>query len=99
MREVQNRSQYESFLHELRVRTFAGDREQLIVLGLENAQGESWSFSDIFAGKNFLAALLVRSFNRGISVPEQYLDEIRSHSPQTRIAVFCDYLSCIQAEV
>src|SRR5262249_11124105 len=27
-----------------------------------------------------------------------YLHEIRRHSPRTRIAVLCDYLSCIQAE-
>ena len=98
MREDQNRSQYESLLQGLGVCTFVGDREKLIVLGLENPQGGSWSFSDIFAGKNFSAALLVQSFNRGISVPEQYLDEIRLCLPQARIAALCDHLSCIQTE-
>ena len=98
IREAQNRNQHEPFLQGLGIRTFAGDREQLSILGLENTKGELWSFSDIFADKNFSAALLLQNFHRGISVPEQYLDQIRLRSPHTRIAAFCDYISCIQAE-
>ena len=33
-------------------------------------------------------AILVQSFRRSISVPEQYLDDLRQHSPETRIVVF-----------
>jgi glycosyltransferase involved in cell wall biosynthesis len=98
MREDQNRSQYEPFLHGLNIRTFAGDKDRLTSLGIERSQGNPWSLTDVFSGRDFAAALLFHNFNRGISVPEQYLHEIRRHSPHTRIAALCDYLACIQDE-
>ena len=41
---------------------------------------------------SFDVAILVQSFNRSLSVPEQYLDDLRSYSPGTRIVVFADEL-------
>jgi hypothetical protein len=41
---------------------------------------------------SFDVAILVQSFKRSLSVPEQYLDDLRSYSPGTRIVVFADEL-------
>src|SRR5690242_8543920 len=89
VREDVDHARYQSFFSELGIRIFAGDKERLVPLGIESVEARRWTFGEVFLGKNFDAAFLIQSFHRGISVPEQYLDDIRRVSPHTRIAVIC----------
>ena len=54
--------------------------------------GPSWSFRELLEQDRFDVAILMQSFRHGISVPEQYLDDLRLHSPATRIVVFVEDL-------
>ena len=89
MREDVNQSHYDLFLEELGIQVFAGDKERLVPLAIEPTSDHSWTLRDVFLGRDFDATFLMQSFHRGISVPEQYLDDIRRISPHTRIAVIC----------
>jgi glycosyltransferase involved in cell wall biosynthesis len=96
IRENLHRIHYEPALQELGIRIFAGDKERLASLGIEAHSDSSWTLQDVMAGKNFFAAFLLQNFNRGISVPEHYLDDLRRCSPRTRIAAFCDNFFYVQ---
>ena len=54
--------------------------------------GTSWSFRGLLEQDRFDVAILMQSFRHGISVCEQYLDDLRLHSPATRIVVFVEDL-------
>jgi len=87
-REGLDRKNSESALQELGIRTYADDPEKLAVLGSEAKASSSWTLQSVLAETKFAIAILAHSFERGISIPEQYLDDIRRHSPATRIAVW-----------
>lgn len=89
MREDVNQSHYDLLLEELGIRTFAGDKERLVPLAVEATSDHSWMLRDVFLGRNFDATFLIQSFHRGISVPEQYLDDVRRLSSHTRIGIIC----------
>ncbi|HEX4488439.1 MAG TPA: hypothetical protein VH088_19325, partial [Terriglobales bacterium] len=67
-------------------RVYAGDAERLPSLGI-SAASKDWSLPEVLESGRFNLAILTHNFTRGISVPEHYLDAIRRHSPQTRIAI------------
>ena len=64
----------------------AGDSKRLAELGIA-ADVRGWALEEVLQRGRFDLAILTQNFGRGISVPEHYLDAIRHHSPQTRIAI------------
>jgi len=90
-REAENDKQCEPLLHQAGIHVYKNDPEGLLCLGRE-ANGPGWSFRQLVEQTRFDLAILIHSFRRSISVPEQYLDELRKYSPETRIAVFADEL-------
>ena len=90
-READNRELFEPLLHQAEIHTYSGDAERLPCLGHE--AGElSWRLREVVGHTQFDIAILVDNFSRGLSVAEQYLDDLRQYSPATRIAVFTDEL-------
>lgn len=73
------------------ISVFSEDSERLLYLGIE-CKTSSWCFREVVEQKPFDVAILVQSFERSLSVPEQYLDDLRSYSPGTRIVVLADQL-------
>jgi glycosyltransferase involved in cell wall biosynthesis len=90
-REGMNRDECEPLLRQDGIRTYANDSEYLASTG-RKVDAPSWSLRDLLAQTQFDIAVLVQTFDRGISVPEQYLDGLRQQAPATRIAVFADEL-------
>ena len=90
-RESVNGRQCQPLLGQAGIRTYADDAERLSALGHPTI-APSWSFRELVQQAQFDIAILVHSFKRGISVPEQYLDDLRLYSPATRIAVVPDQL-------
>lgn len=90
-REAENSKQCEPLLHQAGLRVYKNDPERLPCLG-RGVDGPAWSFRELVEETHFDLAILIHSFRRSISVPEQYLDDLRQHSPETRIAVFADEL-------
>ena len=90
-REAVNAKQCEPLLHQAGIHTYGNDSERLLCLGREG-DAPSWSFRSLVEQTQFDVAILVPSFSRGISVPEQYLDDLRRYSAATRIAVFTEEL-------
>ncbi len=92
-REAKDGEQGEPALHEAGIRTYGNDLERLPCLGRDaSGSGPSWSFSGLLEQWRFDVAILMQSFARGISVPEQYLDELRLHSAATRVVISVDEL-------
>ena len=89
LRDGRNRDPWEPTLRKLGVRVFADDAEHLRSLGREIPHS-GWSFQQLLAENKFDLAFLTENFERGVSVPEHYLDEIRRYSPATRIAIISD---------
>ena len=54
--------------------------------------GPSWSFRELLEQKRFDVAILTQSFRGGISVPEQYLDDLRLHSAATKVVILVEEL-------
>ncbi len=90
-RESVNGRQCQPLLRESGIHTYADDAERLSPLGHPTI-APSWSFRELAQQAQFDIAILVHSLKRGISVPEQYLDDLRLYSPATRIAVIPDQL-------
>jgi GT2 family glycosyltransferase/glycosyltransferase involved in cell wall biosynthesis len=67
------------------IKVFSHDLERLRQFGLDAAP--AWRFEGVLKQDRFDLAILFHWFWVWLSVPEQYLDEIRRFSPQTRIAV------------
>jgi len=72
-------------LQRLGIKVFSHDLEHLRQFGLDAAP--AWRFEAVLKQGGFDLAILFHWFWVWLSVPEQYLDEIRHYSPQTRIAV------------
>jgi len=90
-REAGNLRQCEPLLRDAGVHSFADDTERISILG-RVAQSPQWSFREVVEQGRFDIAILVQSFKRGISVPEQYIDDLRRYSSKTAIAVLADEL-------
>ncbi len=91
-RESKNRKHYEPALLELGIETYGSDRERLSCLGSEADAASTWSLRQILAEKTFDLAILSQNFSRGISISEQYLEDVRRDSPGTRIVLLLDDL-------
>jgi len=81
----------EALLLQAGILVYGDDSERLLYLGIESGSAR-WSFREVVEQTSFDVAILVQSFKHSLSVPEQYLDDLRSHSPGTRIVVFADEL-------
>jgi len=90
-REAGNDRESETPLLQAGIRVYADDSERLLYMGIESKSAR-WSLRQIVEQTSFEVAILVQSFRRSLSVPEQYLDDLRSFSPGTRIVVFADEL-------
>ncbi len=97
-REGGNDGKGEARLRQAGIHVYSNDFERLPCLGIESKE-PSWSFLELVESTRFDVAILLQSFSSGLSVPEQYLDDLRRYSPATRIAVFADELHVVSAEV
>ena len=86
-REGLNSKACEPLLRQAGINIHANDSAFLASLGSE-VDASCWSLHGLLARAQFDIAVLIQTFDRGVSVPEQYLDELRQQSPATRIAVF-----------
>ncbi|MGB9467202.1 MAG: methyltransferase domain-containing protein, partial [Candidatus Acidiferrum sp.] len=75
-------------LEELGVKVVADDPNRMRHIGDDRAT--SWSFRELLERGRFHAAILFHWYWSGISVPEDYLQEIRQFSSGTRILVLTD---------
>jgi GT2 family glycosyltransferase len=89
-RDDKDRDTVEPILRQLGIRVGAGDGERLCGLGYD-ARPEN-EFAKALAENDFSLAILVNNFRAKITVPEHYLQEIRKHSPKTRIAVLTGHI-------
>ena len=87
-RDARDSERYIPAIEQLGVKVIAEDPDRLHHLGTDAKT--PWSFEDLLRKGNFHAAILFHWFWSSISVPEQYLDDIRRHSPSTRIAILTD---------
>jgi len=94
-REAGNDKESETLL-QAGIRVYADDSERLLYMGIESKSAR-WSLREVVEQTSFDVAILVQSFKRSLSVPEQYLDDLRSYSPGTRIVVFADELHIASA--
>ncbi|MGH9705155.1 MAG: glycosyltransferase, partial [Candidatus Acidiferrales bacterium] len=87
-RNAVNKDRYIAALREIGITVYAHDVERLAYRGITGPR--DWSFEDVLKEGQFDAAFLLQWFWSGISVAEQYLDDIRRISPATRIIAVCD---------
>jgi glycosyltransferase involved in cell wall biosynthesis len=90
-REGLHGKECEPLLRQAGIHTCGKDSEYMASLGFE-VEASHWSLHGVLARTRFDIAVLMQTFDRGISVPEQYLDELRQQAPATRIAVFASEL-------
>jgi GT2 family glycosyltransferase len=90
-REGAHRKECEPLLRQAGIHTYANDSEYMAALGSE-VEASHWSLHGVLARAQFDIAVLIQTFDHGISIPEQYLDEVRQQAPATRIAVFAPKL-------
>ncbi len=90
-REGLNSQAGEPLLRQAGISSFANDAEYMAFLGYD-VQESHWSLHGVLARAQFDVAILIQTFDGGISVPEQYLDELRQQAPATRIVVFAPAL-------
>ncbi|HXZ11065.1 MAG TPA: glycosyltransferase [Candidatus Sulfotelmatobacter sp.] len=82
------RERYAVALEDLGIDVYSQDVERL---GFQGVSGRpKWSFEQVLKDGRFDVAFLLNWFWTGISIPEQYLDDVRRVSPETRIIVVCD---------
>ena len=81
----------EPLLRQAGINSFSNDAEYMALLGYD-VEASHWSLHGVLARAQFDVAILIQTFDRGISVPEQYLDELRQQAPAMRIAVFAPAL-------
>ncbi len=92
-REAENRAPCKALLDRAGILTYGNDRERLPCLGREtDDNGPSWSFRELLEQERFDVAILTQSFGGGISVPEQYLDDLRLHSAATKVVILVEQL-------
>jgi O-antigen biosynthesis protein len=87
-RSGHHREYYTAALEELGVKVWAHDCERMRHLGIDDPA--EWNLSEVLEQGEFDLAILLLWFWTGITVPEQYMAEIRRLSPKTRIAVLTD---------
>lgn len=87
-RHAANYDKYAPQLEALGVRVIADDPDRLRAIGEDRAT--AWSFQELLQREHFTAAMLFHWFWSGASVAEDYLDDIRRHSPQTRLLLLTD---------
>lgn len=90
-RDSVNRQHDEKALLQLGIQCYAGDTRRMQQLGAE-VEPATWCLERVLSENKFEIALLPQSFKAGVSIPEQYIDEIRRCSPGTRIAILADAL-------
>ena len=78
-------------LHQLGIQIYANDSEYMASLD-RKVDTPTWSLPDLVTRTHYDIAILIQNFDCGISVPELYLDNLRQHTPNTRIAVLADEL-------
>jgi len=83
-----NKDRYITDLNMMGITAYAHDRERLAYMGISEAP--VWSFEQVLKTGRFDIAFLLTWLWTGISIPEQYMDEIRRVSPQTRVIIVCD---------
>jgi SAM-dependent methyltransferase len=82
------REEYTLPLERMGIKVFSHDLERLRCFGVDGPP--AWSLQAVLNEGRFDLAILFHWFWSGLSVPEQYMDEIRRWSPQTRVAVLSD---------
>jgi len=87
-RHAANYEKYAPQLEALGVRVIADDPDRMRAIGEDRVT--AWNFQELLQGEKFTAALLFHWYWSGASVVEDYLDDIRQHSPQTRILLLTD---------
>jgi GT2 family glycosyltransferase/glycosyltransferase involved in cell wall biosynthesis len=87
-RSCAGREDYTLPLEQLGIKTFSGDLEGLRRFGYDGPS--TWSPEVVLKEGRYDLAILFHWFWSGLSVPEQYLDQIRRWSPHTRVAVLSD---------
>ena len=87
-RDNRDEDRYRPAIEALGARVFAGDPERLRHTGCD--QLPSWELRDVLKRGQFDMAILSHWFWSGISVAEQYIDELRRYSPATRILVLSE---------
>src|SRR5689334_720245 len=87
-RDASNCEQYRAAFEEFGIHVIAGDPDNLRHTGLNGKT--PWSLRDVLEQGKFHLAILCHWFWSGISIPGQYLPEIRALAPGTRIAILTD---------
>lgn len=87
-RHAVNKDRYLTALREIGITVYAHDKERLAYQGISAPR--DWALEEVLKEGRFDAAFLLQWFWSGISVAEQYLDDIRRLSPSTRIVAVCD---------
>lgn len=87
-RDDRDESRYRAPLEALGAKVYAGDPDRLRHAG--NTNSATWELSEVLKRGQFDIAILSHWFWSGISVAEQYMDEIRRHSPATRVLVLSE---------
>ncbi len=90
-REAVNAKAHETSLRQAGIHIYGNDLERLLYLGRE-VSAPFWSLRSVLEQGRFDLAILVHGFSRSLSIPEQYLDDVRRYSPGTRVIVFADQL-------
>src|SRR5262249_24090220 len=87
-RDGHESERYTRPLEDLGISVFVHDPARLRHIGSDGTT--EWSLEEILKREKFQLAILLQWFWSGISIPEHYLEEIRSISPSTRIAILTD---------
>jgi GT2 family glycosyltransferase/glycosyltransferase involved in cell wall biosynthesis/protein-L-isoaspartate O-methyltransferase len=87
-RHAANYEKYAPQLEALGVRVVADDPDRMRAIGEDRTT--TWNFQALLQQERFTAAILFHWFWSGASVVEDYLDDIRRHSPQTHILLLTD---------
>jgi GT2 family glycosyltransferase/glycosyltransferase involved in cell wall biosynthesis/SAM-dependent methyltransferase len=87
-RDGVDRERYTLPLEQLGIQVFSHDLERLGRFDFDDPP--AWSLEAVLKEGQFDLAILFHWFWTALSLPEQYIDEIRHWSPQTRVAVLSD---------
>jgi GT2 family glycosyltransferase/tetratricopeptide (TPR) repeat protein/glycosyltransferase involved in cell wall biosynthesis len=82
------RERYTLPLQKLGIKVHSHDAERLRRFGVDASS--AWTLEAVLKEGRFDLAILFLWFWDGLSVPEQYLDDIRRFSPHTRVAILTD---------
>jgi GT2 family glycosyltransferase len=91
-REKTNRASFEAEFKTLGIETYEDDIERLISLGGTVEDDSDWALPEILREGKFDIAILAEGTRQGLSISEQYLDDLRSASANTRIVILASDL-------